>query len=377
MKIIVVGSGIVGASAAYQLVRNHHEVVLIDRKNDGAATAAGAGIVCPWVSSGRGENWYRIAKEGALFYPTLVEQLKEDGEDAVGYKKVGALCVSSDSEQLHTIEEEVREKYKTAPEIGDIQRLTAAEARELFPPLNEELEAVFISGAARVDGRLLRDAMVRASKKRGATIIQGKATLIRKEDTIIGVTCQNETIYADKVLIAAGAWVPELLAPHGVDIKVEPQRGQIAHIDMHGADTSNWPVVLPQTSHYMLAFDDSRVVAGATREDGSGFDYQTTVGGVHEVLSHALDVAPGLANGTVQEVRIGFRPMGPDFLPLLGELEQIKGVVIATGLGASGLTMGPFVGSIAASIAQDEKVDMDLSPYYPERGNNVGNASGN
>lgn len=368
MKIIVVGSGIVGASAAYQLVKNNHDVILIDKKHQGAATAAGAGIVCPWVSSHvQDEDWYQIARRGASFYSHLIDQLKNDGEDNVSYKRIGALCVRSDLHELDAIEKEVKAKYENAPEIGDIKRLSAQEARELFPPLNEQLEAVFISGAARVDGRLLRDAMVRAAKIHGAEVLQGEATLVKEQDVITGVKYQNQTIQADVVIAAAGAWTPQLLDPVGIDLKVDAQRGQIAHITLPNEDTSNWPVVLPKSSHYMLAFDDARVVAGATRETGSGFDYKTTAGGIHEVLSNALDVAPGLSSGTVQEMRIGFRPMSQDGLPLLGMLDKVKGIVIATGLGASGLTMGPYVGSLAASIAEGKDVDLDLTAYQPER----------
>ncbi|WP_269410180.1 NAD(P)/FAD-dependent oxidoreductase [Lentibacillus daqui] len=369
MKIVVIGAGIVGASAAYHLARNNHEVTLIDKQHEGAATAAGAGIVCPWVSSEKEKNvdWYRIAKESARLYPQLIEQLRQDGEEETGYKKVGALCVSENRETLHTIETELRDKYDSAPEMGDIQRLTANEARELFPALQEKLEAVFVPGAARVDGRLLRDAMVRAAKKHGAKILHGEASLVHEQDTVTGVRLNNEIIHADTVLIAAGAWTPALVKPFGVNLKVEPQRGQIAHIKLPNTDTSDWPVILPESSHYMLAFDDSRIVAGATRETGSGFDYQTTAGGMHEVLTNALAVAPGLNNGTMEEVRIGFRPMGPDILPLLGTLDHVQHVVIATGLGASGLTMGPYVGILAASLASGEDIAVDLNAYWPER----------
>src|SRR5699024_12245102 len=127
-----------------------------------------------------------------------------------------------------------------------------------------------------------------------------------------------------------------LLAPLGIALAVEPQRGQIAHIKLPNTDTSDWPVVLPSGSHYMLAFDDARVVAGATRETRSGFNYRTTGEGAQEVVTVALAVAPSLAKGSRQEVRIGFRPMGPDGVPSLGKVEQLKGVPLAPGLGPSG-----------------------------------------
>jgi len=367
MKVVVIGCGIVGASAAYSLVKSGVEVIMIDKEHEGNATSAGAGIVCPWVSRVDDEDWYKIAREGAKFYPDLISQLSVDGEENVGYKKVGALCVSHDAEELDAIEEKVKNKQKESPELGDVVRLTPEKSQELFPPLNKDYESIFISGAARVDGRLIRDAMKRAAKKHGATLISGEAELIIENGEVTGVMVDGEVINADSVLITAGGWAPFLLKSLGFELKIEPQRGQIAHIELPGEDTTDWPVVLPQTSHYMLAFDDSRVVAGATRETGTGFDYKTTVSGVNEVLSEALNVAPGLSNGKLKEFRIGFRPMGPDILPLIGKVGERSNVVLATGLGASGLTMGPYVGRLAASIVKGDSIDLDLSPYRPAR----------
>ncbi|MEC5425666.1 FAD-binding oxidoreductase [Virgibacillus sp. C22-A2] len=367
MKVIVIGGGIVGASAAYSLAVNKVEVIVVDKEYQGRATSAGAGIVCPWTSSIQNDDWYEIAKRGAQYYSTLISKLKEDGEEETGYKQVGALSVSTDSNKLDEIEKEILAKQLKAPEVGEVSRLNSEQARKLFPPLTNDLEAVFVSGAARVDGRLLRDAMIRAAKKHGAIMLQEEASLLYENQKVIGVIANGEAIYADQVLVTAGAWAPSLLRPLGIELEVEPQRGQIAHIKLPETDTSNWPVVLPQSSHYMLAFDDSRVVAGATRETGSGFDYRTTAGGIHEVLSEALEVAPDLSIGTVEEVRIGFRPIGPDVLPLIGRIDHIKGVVLATGLGASGLTIGPYVGTVAASLIKGDKVELDLAPYNPMR----------
>src|SRR5699024_6129767 len=367
MKVAVIGAGIVGASAAYQLAKKNVEVIMIDRKENGKATSAGAGIVCPWISRVDDEDWYSVAKRGAIFYEDLVNDLEKHGEYNIGYKKVGALSVSADADELDKIEELIKQKKKDAPEVGEISRLSSKETKDLFPVLDEGLQSVFVSGAARIDGALLREALKRAAVKLGAHLIEGEAHLIRNKDKVSGVKVGNDEIKVDKILITTGAWAPELLKTLGITLNVEPQRGQIAHITLPHCNTSDWPVVLPQSSHYMLAFDDSRVVAGATREDGSGFDYQLTAGGVNEVLSEALKVAPGLETGSLKEVRIGFRPMGPDILPIIGSLDEHEEVVLATGLGASGLTMGPYVGSLAASIINKESVELNLEPYNPAR----------
>ena len=69
MKVIVVGAGILGASAAYHLAREGCEVTLIDRADEGRATAAGAGIVCPWGSPGEDAASYGLLAGGAKYYP--------------------------------------------------------------------------------------------------------------------------------------------------------------------------------------------------------------------------------------------------------------------------------------------------------------------
>lgn len=367
MDIIVIGSGVVGASTAYYLAQQKNvNVTLIDKKHTGYATGAGAGIVCPWISRVDNPKWYEIAKEGALYYKTLTEQLGADGEKDYGYKKVGAISVSSDPKDLDNIEKELNKKLPTTPEIGEIKRLSSEEIKELFPPLNEKLEGVFISGAARLDARKLATAMKNASMKHGVKFIEGTAELNFSDGKVIGVHVNGKSIDADRVVITAGAWAPELLKPLGVTLKVKPQRGQIAHIKLEGQDTSDWPVILPQSSHYMLAFDDSRVVAGATREDGVGFDYRLTAGGVQDVISEALKVAPGLEQGTLHEIRIGFRPMGSSILPIIGEIDHIDGVVLANGLGASGITMGAYVGKLAGTIALGGEItNHDMSAYSP------------
>jgi D-amino-acid dehydrogenase len=365
MRVVVVGAGVLGASVAYHAARLGADVVVVDRDAPGQATAAGAGIVCPWTSKVADPRWRSLADTAAEYYPTLVGDLAADGEPDVGYRRVGALRLApGDAEALHR---ELRVRAEGSALAGEVSLLSSAAARAKFPPLRDGVPAVHIAGGARVDGRLLRDALRRAATRHGARPRTGAATLVRSGDRVTGVDVDGVRIDADSVVVAAGAWCPEVLDPVGVSVAVTPQRGQIVHIELSDLDTSAWPVVLPESSHYLLAFDDHRVVVGATRETGSGFDYRVTAAGLHEVLAEALSVAPGLAAGTVLETRIGFRPAGPDVLPLLGIVPGLAGVVVATGLGASGLTLGPHVGRLAADLALGRDPGTDLTPYDPSR----------
>ncbi len=407
MKVVVVGAGVLGAGPAYHLARDGAEVTVVDRADQGRATSAGAGIVCPWGTRIEDPPAYALLAAGARYYQTLVAALAEDGEQDLGYRRVGALFVPDEPDELDATERRVRTGAADAPEAGRIERLSAAEARALFPPLRQDLPGLHVSGGARVNGRLLAAALGRAAAGRGARMVEGAAELVLQGSRAVGVRVDGEIIKADTVVVTAGAWAPALLAPAGIRLAVEPQRGQIVHLRLPGAastqsgklgvrandlrngqlgagksatgqfvaephangqwDTARWPTLLPLTSHYLLAFDDSRVVIGATREFGSGFDYRLTAAGVAEVLNAGLAVAPGLADWTLHEIRIGFRPLASDNRPMLGPVRGVDNLLIGNGLGASGLTMGPYCGAQLAHAALGHATEFAFADFDPLR----------
>lgn len=370
-EVVVIGGGVVGMSAAYRAARAGARVTLVDRADDGQATAAGAGIIAPGTSLRELPAFLPLANPAVRFYPELLAQLAEDGAPETGYEVCGMLHVATNDEETALQRETLalmRERQAAGvPNMGEVRLLTGAEARELFPPLAEHRGAIHIPEAARVNGRLLRDALKQAGAQRGVRFIAGDATPAVSGGRAAGVTVSGETIAADAVIVAGGAWSDELGHALGVPLPVAPQRGQILHMTVPDEPTGDWPIVGGYHSQYILTFRPDRVVAGATRETGSGFDYRLTVGGTHNVLSEALRIAPGLAGATVAEWRIGMRPVSPDGDPILGPAPGLAHVFVATGMGPSGLTLGPYSGAIMADLALGGTVDLDLSPYSPAR----------
>ena len=345
MHVVIVGAGILGASAAWHSARAGAQVTIVDAAHEGRATAAGAGIICPWVSGNDDPAFYRLYCDGGAYYREIVPALAEDGETDIGFGRVGALVVSDDADELSALHRILRQRQADTPEMGEVSLLDARETRALFPPLRADLAAVQVAGGGRVDGRRIASGLLRAAQSRGAVLRNGHAELIER-----GVRLRDATIMADRVIVAAGAWAPELLRPLGVSLQIEPQRGQIVHLHLPGQDTAAWSVIFPLGAHYLLAFDDSRVVVGATREPGVGFDYRVTAAGQSEVLTQALHVAPGLAAATMIETRVGFRPVGPG-RPVLGYAKGSDWLLIGNGLGAAGLTIGPLGGRMLADAA--------------------------
>ncbi|HUR04891.1 MAG TPA: FAD-dependent oxidoreductase [Nonomuraea sp.] len=369
MRVAVIGSGIVGAAAAWWLSGRGASVTVVDGAFSGRATEAGAGIVCPWVDHAEDDAWYVLARAGARRYPELVSALGED----IGYARVGALLVARDPAELEPVRALLLRRRPDAPEMGDITDVAAPSA--LFPPLSAGLSAIHVPGAARVDGRAVRDALLRAAVRRGTELRTGTATLtpdgaVRLHATTGSPDPEPSTgapspadgvpVEADVVIVAAGAWSGEVCRALGVELPVFPRRGQIVHAALDGVDTASWPIVLPRSGPYLLGFPGSRLVVGATVED-AGFSPYVTVGGIHEVLAAGLRVAPGLDGARVVETRVGLRPVHAAGTALIERLTER--VMVATGLGAYGLTAGPFTGEIAAALALGEAPPIDIHPY--------------
>jgi D-amino-acid dehydrogenase len=163
-----------------------------------------------------------------------------------------------------------------------------------------------------------------------------------------------------------GPPLPGLEAVRPEPLDVHPQRGQILHIDVPWARTDTWNIINCFNANYFLSFPPHRVVFGATREEDVGHDGRQTVGGTAMLAGTALELAPGLREATVVEVRVGFRPLSTDGRPLIGKLPGADGLYVANGFGA-GLTQSPLAGALIASLVLGKETAIDLEPYRPDR----------
>ncbi|CEG29316.1 NAD(P)/FAD-dependent oxidoreductase [Bacillus sp. B-jedd] len=365
-KVIVIGAGILGASTAYHLARAGAEVTVIDRQDPGQATDAAAGIICPWLSQRRNKAWYALAKGGAAYYSSLIPMLEGDGERETGYAKVGALSLHTDEAKLGKMVERALKRRGDAPEIGDIRQLSPSETTRLFPPVSDEFSSVHVSGAARVDGRAMRRALLHAAEKHGARFVTASAEFLLKEGKVMGARTDEGEYIADEIIVTAGAWAAELFEPLNIKLNVTAQKGQIVHLQLEECDTDEWPVIMPPSDQYILAFNDGKIIVGTTHENDKEFDTRITAGGLQELLGKALTSAPGLADAAFTDARAGYRPYTPGFLPVIGSIPGHSNLLFANGLGASGLTVGPFLGEQLAKMSLGLDLDIDLGLYPVE-----------
>ena len=366
---IVIGGGVAGMATAWHLVRGGRRTLLLDRADQGRASAAGAGILSAKFAPGDADPLDRLKAQALRYYPELIERLRAEDAGDTGYAITGALTVALDEDELAPFAR-LRARLQERPDAGEEghRETTAAAAQALFPPLGAVRGVLHSTGDGRVDGRLLVAALERSAVAHGLVRRSAEVErLLVDGGRIRGVALAGEEVRAGWVVVAAGAWSQALGATCGLRIPVEPQRGQICHLRLPGADTGRWPVINAFRGHYMVCWPEGRVVVGATRETGSGFRPQTTIRGIMEVLGEALRVAPGLAGACLHEVRVGLRPASPDGRPMLGAAPGVSGLLLATGHGPSGLLLGPYSGKLVAEIVTGGAAGTDLAPFEVAR----------
>ncbi len=346
---VVVGGGIVGSSVGYHLARADAETLLIDRADGGRATDAGAGIISPATSSRTADDdWFAFATDAVGYYPELNDRLEAEGAEGTSYRQQGTIAVAIDPDELGPYEEAIARIDER--NLDSIEEIDPSEAVERFPALEEPERAFWYPDAGRVDGREFADALLTAGRTHGLETLDGDVTSLEVRDGVVsGVeTADGRNIRSKNVVVAGGAWSEAFGEELGVSLPVEPHRGQVAHLSVPEADTDAWPIVNGFHHHYIVPWPDGRIVFGATRESGAGFDPRQTAGGVDEVLTEGLRVAPGLAEATLEELRVGLRPVSADRLPILGPVPGVEGAHVATGHGATGLMLGPYSGKVVA-----------------------------
>ncbi|MBK8324832.1 MAG: FAD-dependent oxidoreductase [Betaproteobacteria bacterium] len=408
--VVVVGAGIVGVSCASYLRREGHEVLLLDRDGPGEGTSMGnAGALSPgscipiampgvfgkipgWLSDPEGPLTIRPAYFLRVFpwlvrftlaaRPARVAKIA-DGLRAlhrhvydcyaplVSNAGCGDLIHRSGTLNVYRSRkafESSRSDWKIRTDRGgECRPVQGGELREIEPALAPEFtHAMLIPDHGYVSNpyRLVQVLAAQFVADGGRIEKQSVRTLARGPSGTLRVVLEGgREIEADRVVVAAGAWSTPLVAPLGVRIPLETQRGYHVTIQDAGV-TPRVPVAVSEGKYYATPMEGGLRVAGTV--EFAGLEAPPNFRRARRLLEQVRELYPAVRTEKFTEW-MGHRPCLPDSLPAIGSPRGLPGLVVAYGHGHNGMTSGPVTGRLVADLVAGRRPFIDPSPYSPDR----------
>ena len=361
--VVVVGGGVMGASAAFHLAEAGVDVVLVERDAlGGGSTSRAAGGVRAQFSDALN---IQIAQRSLAAFRDFG---RRPGWE-IDLKQVGYLFLLTREEHVAAFEQSValQREYGVPAQL-----IEAADARELCPLL--EVGDVLAAAFSPEDGHATPDAVVQgyaaAARGHGAHIEVGCEVLdiAVQRGEIREVVTSRGTISTDTVICAAGAWSRRCGEMVGVDLPVTPLRRQILFTEpMPGL-----PAVLPMTIDFETSFYFHREGPGllmgmSDPDEQPGFLLETSDDWVPALIEVAERRAPRIAETGIRGGWAGLYEMTPDHNAIIGESPEVSRFLYATGFSGHGFLQGPAVGEIVRDLVLQRTPFVDVAPLDAQR----------
>jgi glycine oxidase len=248
-----------------------------------------------------------------------------------------------------------------------VEWLEGDEVRRREPVLHASVRgALWFSAVGSLRGHRLTTALARAAQLGGATILEGTPVLglVTAGGRVTGARIAGDELRAGQTVLAAGAWTAGIASDLGLPLPTRPVRGQM--LALTGAEPSPRHI-LDGAGGYLIPRADGAVAAGATVDEGAGFDARVTPDGLTWLAGLVRALAPALTGARVTEVWAGLRPGSADGAPLLGRVPGYDGLWVAAGHGRNGILWAPVTADILATSILAGHPDPALTPYDPAR----------
>ncbi|WP_295808257.1 D-amino acid dehydrogenase [uncultured Nitratireductor sp.] len=414
MKILIVGSGVVGVTSAWYLARQGHNVTVVDRQGGPAleTSYANAGEVSPgysspWAGPGvplKAVKWL-LMKHGPLvirpkpdpamwswllkmllnctsrryainkarmvpiaeYSRDCLRELRSETGIAYDERLKGTLQLFRRNQQLDGVggDVEVLKRFGVGFEILDRAGCISAE-----PALSQVAEK-FVGGL-RLPGDETGDC--RIFTERLAALASSSVEfrygveaqrLVCEGGKVTGAKTRDGFLAADAVIVAAGSHSPRLLGPLGIRIPVYPVKGYSLTLPIHNAAGAPVSTVMDETFKIAITRLGDRIRVGGTAEI-SGFD-RSMPASRRAPLEHSVsDLFPGAGSLENAEFWSGLRPMTPDGPPVIGAT-RVPGLFVNTGHGSLGWTMACGSARVLTEIISGMTPEIDVSALGPDR----------
>ena len=362
-EVVIVGGGIAGCAVAYYLTTLGVKPLVVEREGI-ASAASGFAQGGLYLMSGAGLDGplFPFATESLRLHHELYPLLKEEtGLDTLlGSKPVLAAAFDdADVAEMHARHAWQTERGFTAHWLDE------KAVRELEPGIGPEVIGALVTEDTWVlESDVLTKAFMQAAEKRGAEFrIANVEDLEWEGDRVTGIRLSGGAIACPHVVLALGPWSAHLKEWIGLDVPVQPIKGEILRL------RSNTPPVTPHLAwhgSYMVKKPDGLLWTGTT-EDEAGFDRNPTESGGQRIMEGAARTFPAIADAVIEVHTACLRPVTPDNAPIVGAIPGKQGVYIATGGGRKGILSGPAIGKSVADIVVHGKTDLPAAPLGLDR----------
>ncbi|MEO2123890.1 MAG: FAD-dependent oxidoreductase, partial [bacterium] len=404
-----VGGGVVGVSCAYALAKAGAQVQLLERNEIGSGASGGnAGTVAvghpPLNRRGRLKQvlsslldqesplyipprwdpnlwrWLRdfvryctdehveecmkvmapLGKKALQSFDDIIEEEAiECGYIRSGYYKV---CVTEPGLVSARNEAAAIEAYGYHPEC-----ISSEELRRREPEFSSEL----LGGIHYPESRSLNPlkflkALTESARLRGARISEGVSVLSMSiiSGRVVGLRTNEGEVGADAVVLATGPFSAGILNEVGIQLPLQPGKGyhRDYSLGLGGAPPIKVACELSEASVFCTPMGDFVRFAGTM--EFSGLNRVMRTPRLDQLTNAARRCFPGLGSDGPKSEWCGLRPMASDGMPIIGSIQDIKGLSVATGHGMLGLTLGPVTGEMIAReiLDADEPQLKKLSP---------------
>jgi sarcosine oxidase subunit beta len=349
---VVIGGGIMGVSAACHLATaGVRDVLLLERE-------AGIGL----GSTGRCAGGFRhqfsseINVRLSLASVRMIRAFGDEHGLPLDLHLDGYLFLCRDAPTWAAY----RQDAAMQRELGArVELLDAAAAAALVPGLAVDglVGATFGPDDGIADPSGLTNGYATVARRAGATIRTGTAvtaiTTTPDGSRVTGVETTEGRIDAPLVVLAAGVWSPALASTVGLDVPVVPQPRQLVQTTDFPGRPDRRTLVIETGSMFFFHREGAGILMGIPpKATPVTFETRPDDGFVaDELLPAAIRTLPAVEAAGMATTWVGLYEMTPDHHPVVGAVEGIDGLLIATGFSGHGFQHGPVVGRLLAEVA--------------------------
>lgn len=350
--VVVIGGGVTGTSAAYQLAVRGLRVILVEKKFLAAgSTGRSSAVIRQHYSN-------EITARMALYALRVFQNFAELVGGSADFVNTGFVVLVSSKDQ-----DGLRENVALQQGVGiRTQIITPDELRELEPSITatELVAAAYEPEGGYADPAATTASFAQAAQRRGAEIWQETPAtrIVMERGRVAGVETVRGMISTQNVVNCANAWAPDLCAPLGVSLPITPERHQIAMFQqLPGLEKPR--LVIADFVHQIYYRPEGKALTltgsvaphnGDTITDPDQYNTSADDAFISEIGGLVAERHPAMVNALSKGGYAGIYAVTPDWHPIIDEIPAGSGFFVAAGFSGHGFKLSPAVGVMIADM---------------------------